>query len=215
MEEKQQAINSALDTNKQMVLKFLQILCCLHAANLAISLIRYLPIPYELTDWTSRILSVGMIVCLFALTNVNCHYRVAGIMRAVILIRNVVFALLPATVLFSLYENPVSAIVVKVIYWAVLVLSWLATYCEYRAHGALSATGSEKLAKQWNVLFVCALLVAVLGSGLSYAAAYLSWITLPLNNIISVVIKVMDLAYLWLLYQLVKNIRGRVSENET
>lgn len=210
--ERLQAINNELNTNKQLILKYLQILFCLYAANLGLSLIKYLPIPYDLTAWANRVLLVGTIICLFYLGGINRHYRIAGIMRAVILIRSVVFALLPAPVLFSLYETPASSMALSIFFGIITVVSWLATYFEYSAHGELSAVGLPRLTRQWLILFAFSLLVAVLGSIASYVVAYMGGYAIVGNNVnyvISAISRVIDVLYLWLLYKLVVFIRNK------
>ena len=209
--KKSQAIRTALHTRKQLALKFLKILFCLHAASLGISLIKYLPVPYSLTAWAGRILSVGMIVCLFSLASINPGYRFAGGVRAVVLAQNIIFALLPAPILFSWYQSATSLMIVRIVYGAVLVLTWLATWFEYNSHAGLASVTSRGLAKWWIILFAGSLLVSVLGTVLSWGAAYLSWDFLPLNTvnvIIGILSRVMDALYLWLLYHLIAGVRN-------
>lgn len=206
-----QAIKNALDTNTQSVLKYLQILLCLHAVSIAVSLADYLPLFSGVTAWADRVLAAGMIICLFALAGVNSYYRIAGIARVIILLRSVVFALLPVPVLFSFYETPAALMAMNILSGIVLVLFWLAAGFEYYAHSELSSAKSEKLAKHWIILLVVNLLVAVIGSAVSAAVAHLSRSTDLVNTvhyIVGVVSRIMDLVYLWSLYRLFKAIRN-------
>ena len=207
---KAQAIRNAIHAKKTMTLKHLKTLLYLHAVALGISLITYLPIQHGLITWISRFLSVGMLVCLFSLAGINPGYRFAGGMRAVILVQNFIFALLPAPVLVSWYQSTTSLMIVRIVYGIVLVLSWLATWFEYNSHAGLASVTSKGLAKWWIILFAGSLLLSVLGTVVSWGVAYLTWGSIPLNTvntIIDIASKVVDVLYLWLLYKLIVSIR--------
>lgn len=212
-ENKKQVIDTALRTKRQLALKLLKILFCLHAFSLGISLIKYLPVPSDLTAWASRILSVGMVFCLFSLGGIHSGYRFAGAARVVVLAQNIVFALLPVPVLVSWNQSAESLRIIRLIYGAVMVLSWVATWFEYRSHGALASVVSKKLAMLWIALFAGSLLVSVLSSVVSWGVAYLTRDVVFLNtvnSVIGILSRGLDVLCLCLLYKLMDSIRKSV-----
>lgn len=207
---KAQAIRNAIHTNKIMTLKHLTTLLYLHAAALGISLINFLPIPYNLITWINRILSAGTLFCLLSLAAITPGYRLAGWMRAVVLGQNIIFALLPAPVLFSWYHSTTSLMIVRVGSGIVMVLTWLAIWFEYNSHAVLASVTSKGLAKWWIILFVGGLLVSVLGTAISWGVAYRSRGSISLNTVnfmIDIASKVVDVLYIWILYKLIVSIR--------
>lgn len=135
--------------NKYMQsVKWLRILMYTMMFSIINSLLSYLPfIPALLTTWVGRGVSVAMVLCMFQLTSVNARYRKAGILRLVAFV-STFFALIP--------------VVGPVLVFAASILTVIAVYQEYHAHGEVITDKDSVLAEKWNRLFVWELIAGVL-----------------------------------------------------
>lgn len=194
--------------------KWLRLLLCFYVASFAVWALGYLPIFDRLSQWGDILVSAGIILCLFQSSPFSKRYRGAAILKSISLVRMVFYALLPATVLFSMVQMPYYAVVITVIGFVELILSWLATYLEHRGHGELIVELDPKLSKKWMVLFLCRLSFAILGTVLSYAVGHLyevlHWGIGVINVVFSVVQfgnKILLMVYLWFLYKTIRLVK--------
>lgn len=128
--------------------KWLRVLMYTMIVSIANSLLSYLPfMPALLTTWVRRGVSVAMVLWMFQLASVNARYRKAGILHLVALV-STFFALIP--------------VVGPVLVLAASILTVIAVYQEYHAHGEVITDKDSVLAEKWNRLFVWELIADVL-----------------------------------------------------
>ena len=128
--------------------KWLRILMYAAVVGLANSLLNHVPvIPAAVTAWVSRGVSLAEVICLLQLASVKPCYRKVGILRAVLLGITLVTAFLYGSTLLVLIT---------------LILSLVATYQEYHAHGEVAGEKDAALARRWHSLFGWSLAASLL-----------------------------------------------------
>lgn len=200
--------------DKKEKMKWLGILLCFHVASFVVWLMGYLPLLHRLCEWGQILMTIGMVLCLFKISPIDRCYQLAAVLKAILLIRPVFYALLPDTALVSMVQWEYYGVVASVVGCAVLILSWAATYLEYRAHGGLTAERNLKLAQNWKMLFIGSLCFAVLGTAASWAAARLYGLLemgIALVNVVHYGVqigsRVFSVIYIYLLYKTIQLIK--------
>ena len=128
--------------------KWLRVLMYTMIVSIVNSAINYLPfIPAVVTTWVSRGITVVMALCMFQLASASPRYREAGILRLVAFV---------STLLVTI------PVVGPILVFAASILTVIAVYQEYHAHGEVITDKDSVLAKKWNRLFVWELIANVL-----------------------------------------------------
>ena len=128
--------------------KWLRVLMYTMIVSIVNSVLNYLPfIPAVVTTWVSRGITVVMVLSMFQLASASPRYREAGILRLVAFV-STLLATIP--------------IVGPVLVFAASILTVIAVYQEYHAHGEVITDKDSVLAKKWNRLFVWELIADVL-----------------------------------------------------
>lgn len=138
----------SMDEKWEHLVKWLRILMYAAIVSFANSLLNYLPlIPAAVTTWVSRGVMLAKVVCFLQLGSVSDCYRRVGILRAVL------FAITLVTTF--LYGSTILALVT-------VILSLVATYQEYHAHGEAAEEKDARLAARWRGLFGWSLAASLL-----------------------------------------------------
>lgn len=139
----------------QNVLKWLRLLFYVHIASLVVSVITHIPIFATLAVWISRLLTVGVIVCLFRLAPANIRYRKAAVFR---------------TVLFGCSVLTAFGLAASVFTFAGSICSLISIYQEYTGHSEMMNDLDAKLSGKWHTLFLWQIVVGVLSAFASMVA---------------------------------------------
>ena len=131
---------------KSMTYQWLQVLFYIHILSAALTLlflvsnVFHLSLGGEWTTWVNRAVSLGTILCLFMLPG---KFLPSGIARVGLLFCSIIPMLLTNVVRMNVYLN-----VLVVLQWVSPLLTMLAVFLEYNAHGM---TAPEN-ARCWRVL---------------------------------------------------------------
>ncbi len=184
--------------------KWLQMMFFLMLANMINSGITMIPaVPAALTAWIGRGTMIAMIFCTYQLSPFNEHYRKAAIYRGIMAVCTLAVTFLFRSTVLTL---------------AASILSIIAVYQEYTAHGEMIQEKDPKLAGKWRSLFFWGLAAGILISfGTMIAAVVLAVMELPDADaaawvlvVLSVPQLVIDLIYLGY----IRNMIGLLEEKE-
>ena len=135
-----------------------------------LSLLHYLPINTNWVSWPQRMLTLGIILCLFQLTKCSPRYQKSAIARSVQLGMTLLSAALGAYLLQQMFASTIFVtptylnILSGIIGLIAMAASWIATYQLYFAHGEMLEEKDPALAKKWRILFPISLCVSLLTS---------------------------------------------------
>lgn len=151
--------------------KWLRFLLYIELVGFVLSLLAYLTAKDTWNIWAQRLLEAGSIYCLFRLVQAGLRYRKAAILHALKLGLTLVSAGLSAfwfwqmRYISAIPDTTVYNAVSQVLTTVIMVVSWVATWQLYHAHGELV----PQMAKKWHILFFLTLLAGLilsLGSGI-------------------------------------------------
>lgn len=141
-------MNENMESGYDLLTKWVRALMYIAIASLVNSMMNFLPfVPASVTTWISRGIMAIMAVCMFRLAPANERYKIAGILRAVML----------GCALFTVFGFGS-----RIPTLAASIVSIIAVYLEYKAHSELVAEKDAKLSGKWRSLFLWGILAAVL-----------------------------------------------------
>lgn len=143
-----------MNEQKTLLTKWLRNLLHLHIASLLIVVVNAITGLESFTRWVSWATSVGVILCLFRLQNVNQRYQKAAIFQAVVLGGSVASTLFDSLALLGTVAS---------------VCGIVAGYQEYHAHSELVAEVDDRLSRKWSGLFLWSLALGLVSGFASTA----------------------------------------------
>lgn len=186
--------------NHQLLEKWLRVLFYLHAVSIINSVISDLTI-YDGT-WVGKAITAGVVVCLFQLAPVNGRYRGAAIFRAAMLGCALINPLVLTPIVVRQGSSEWTSVISTAAVLAVLVLSALSVYQEFRGHAEVE----PKLSKNWRGLFIWMLGITVLSSCVSFIGVQMQLNLSAVGTITAVIDTVLDILYLWYLHQMIRHL---------
>lgn len=167
-------------TNSGSLAKWFRIFLFLHVASLAVTVITDFPIEDGWASWVNKILSSGIVICLFRFSAVGSRYRKAAIFQTICFCGSLIL-LIVGSVLSYMSDSSVLGVVSSisgVVTLVLSILSLLAVYQEYSAHSELIAPADPKLSRKWHSLFNWEIAVGILAA---FASVIVSIITVLLE----------------------------------
>ena len=150
------------------IVRWLRGLIYVALASLINSGFSYLPaVPAIVTTWISRVIMAVAAVFMLKLAPANKRYRKAGILRAAMLVCNLITTFLFGSVLLT---------------FAASIFSIIAVYQEYHAHSELIADKDVRLSGKWKNLFVWSIAATLL---LTFGASILAVILMTADMLTS------------------------------
>ncbi len=146
-----------MEENKQLPVKWLWGLFWLHVANCLLPLFGHLPpLVGSWYPWAQRVVSLGIVVCLYLLPG---RYRLAGMAKALSLVCNLI-ALVVYPVL-NAFGAQLTGVHYAYIYTALAgaseLLALIAIGLEYVTHAATVPTDRKK----WYIFLCCSLVITL------------------------------------------------------
>ena len=211
MEEKRGFL---MNTQKQeLLIKWLQLLFYARVASLCLSVLEYVPALSRIADGVGRVISIGIIWCLFQLGPVIGTYAKSGFIRAVAFCLGALVTVINMAYLLMMGQALETGIWAQIYLLVYFALSVVAIWFEYSAH-RLAAGENSRLGNAWSFLFVCNLIFSVLGTGASFVLALPEVARNVDTEIITIVgtltqlgNKVFSALCLWFLYQTLRTVK--------
>ena len=124
-----------MTNNKELFMKWIQILFYVQCAVLVITLIAKLPFVGSWFSWVIRLTTIATIFVLYKLSPLNTRYLKASIFMGV-------------TILTTIFLKGLGVLAI-----VGMICSIIATYQEFMGHSEMMKEADAKLSKNWNSLF--------------------------------------------------------------
>lgn len=144
-----------MNGHKDLLIKWLTYLLYLHVASLVLAVINSVAGQGSFTQWISWAVSIGAIVCMYRLREVNPRYQKAALFQGISLGGSLLVTLGGGLGLLGTVAS---------------VCGIVATYQEYHGHSELVAGTDERLSRQWSGLFLWSLVLGLISGFVSTAA---------------------------------------------
>lgn len=137
--------------HKELLSKWLRVLFYTQAASMALTVVNAVSNLDSITAWILKAINLTVLWSLFQIKAVNPRYGKAALAKAVVLV-------------CGFLTTPINSSALGLSSILLLVgatASWIAAYQEYHGHGELAAEQDQKLAEQWNSLFLKEILIGL------------------------------------------------------